>query len=87
MKEIYLIIGLSFVTVFVISSLMMVSYLNKRGEKINFIFLRLLIIPYANKYIKLTNEETGKTGYLFYLWIISINCALLFIVLFIICSI
>jgi hypothetical protein len=35
---------------------------------------------YANRYKKITLEETGKTGSLFYHWIISINTALVFAV-------
>ena len=86
MEKFYLIIEFSLIAIFIISGLMMVSYLNKKGEKIKKFLLSLYIIPNANKYKKLTKEETGKTGYLFYLWIISINCALIFIVLFMLYS-
>ena len=72
------IIGL---TVYVVSSLMMVDFLKKRGEKINFIWIRLFIFAYAEKYRKLSREETGKVGPLFYAWIISINLALVCVLL------
>lgn len=71
-----IVIAIIGVTVFVVSSLMMVDYLKKRGEKISFIWIRLFIFAYADKYRKLTKEETGQAGPLFYAWIISINVAL-----------
>ena len=39
---------------------------------------------YANKYKKITYEETGKVGKLFYHWLIAINTALVFAVVAII---
>jgi hypothetical protein len=33
---------------------------------------------YANKYKKITFEETGKVGKLFYHWLLAINTALVF---------
>ena len=36
---------------------------------------------YAFRYKKITRSETGKTGTLFYHWILSINLALVFAVI------
>lgn len=69
--------GLSLV-VYIISSIIIVSELKKRGIKINFIFIRLLIPFYVHKYKKLTIEESGRAGKMFYLWVVSINSALVF---------
>jgi len=55
---------------------MIYSYLKNRGENVSFIWLRLFMISYASKYKRITKDETGKVGYLFYYWIISINIAL-----------
>ncbi len=41
----------------------------------------MLMLPvYAHRYKKITLEETGKVGSLFYHWLISINVALVFAV-------
>jgi len=69
--------GILSVIVFVVSSVMIYGQLKDRGEKVSFLWLRLYIISYANRYKKITKKETGKTGYLFYVWIISVNVALI----------
>ncbi len=63
---------------YVVSSIMIYSELKKRNVSVNFIFIRFMIIPYANKYKEITKKETGKVGSLFYHWITSINIALVF---------
>lgn len=63
---------------YVVSSIMIYSELKKRNVRVYFIFIRFLIIPYANKYKEITKKETGKVGSLFYHWTISINIALVF---------
>jgi len=63
---------------FVVSSILIVNALQRRQVKINWFLLRMLLPSYADRYRKLTREETGKTGPLFYHWIISINAALVF---------
>jgi len=57
---------------------MIVSFLSKRGFKINYLLIRLYIIKYIHQYWKITSEENGKPGYLFYAFIGTINAALLF---------
>ena len=58
-----------------------VSFLSKRGIKINYIFLRLYIIKYIHQYRKITMEENGKPGNLFYAFIVSMNLALVLAVI------
>lgn len=65
---------------YVVSSIMIYNELNKRNVRVNFIFIRFMIIPYANKYREITKKETGKVGSLFYHWVIAINIALVFAV-------
>lgn len=65
---------------YVVSSIMIYSELKKRNVEVNFILIRFMIIPYANKYKEITKKETGRVGSLFYHWIISINIALVFAV-------
>lgn len=63
---------------YVVSSIIIYSELKKKNVKVNFIFIRFMIIPYANKYKEITKKETGRVGSLFYHWVISINIALVF---------
>ena len=69
---------LAFIAViwYVVSGIMIFTELQKRGEKVYFIFLNFMLPFYAHRYKKLTLEETGRTGILFYHWIIAINTAL-----------
>ena len=62
-------------------SLMIASFLSKHGIKINYVFLRLYILKYIHQYRKLTMEEDGKPGNLFYAFIVSMNLALVFAVI------
>jgi hypothetical protein len=55
---------------------MMVHEVSKRGVKISFLWLRLYIIKYMHQYKKITKEETGKVGPLFYPCLVSIYVAL-----------
>ena len=76
MASIVLICAITCVCLYVIFSMMIVHQLSKRGVKISFLFLRLFIIKYIHQYKKITLEETGKVGLLFYPCIVSINMAL-----------
>jgi len=76
MAIIVLICAIACVCSYVIFSMMIVHQLSKRGVKINFFWLRLFIIKYIHQYKKMTLEETGKVGPLYYPCIVSINMAL-----------
>jgi hypothetical protein len=65
---------------FIVSSIIIVNDLLKRGQKINFIFIKAMIPVYAHRYKKITFNETGRVGQLYYHWVISINTALVFAV-------
>ena len=62
----------------VASSVLIISFLSKRGRKINYLLLRIYIYKYVNQYRKITIEETGKVGPLFYSFITSFILALIF---------
>ena len=76
MRNLFIAIGILSVLVYVVSTVMIYGYLKEKGEKVSFIWLRLFMISYANRYKNKTKNETGKVGYLFYVWIISVNAAL-----------
>jgi hypothetical protein len=64
----------------VFSSIVITSWLSKRGIKINYPFIKVLIIKYVHQYCKITQQETGKPGPWFYSFVISMNLALVFAV-------
>jgi len=76
MANIFLALAIVFVGLFVIFSIMIVNEVSKRGVKINFLWLRLYIIKYIHQYKKITKEETGKVGPLYYPCLVSVNLAL-----------
>jgi len=65
---------------FIVSGMMIVHELMKRGQKIQFIFINAMLPVYAHRCKKITLEETVKIGSLFYHWVIAINTALVFAV-------
>ena len=65
----------------VVFSLMITSYLSKHGIKINYLLIRLYLPKYIHQYRKLTIEENGKPGNLFYAVIVSWSLALVFIII------
>jgi len=65
----------------IVFMIMIASFLSNRGIKINYIFFRLYIIKYIHQYRKITMEENGKPGNLFYGFIVSMNLALVLAVI------
>lgn len=82
MENIILIIMLISLGVFVTLAIMMVHEVSKRGVKISFLWLRLYIIKYMHQYKKMTKEETGKVGPLFYPCLASIWTTLILAVVY-----
>lgn len=68
----------------VVSTLLIYNTLKKWGFRVNFLWLHLLGPKYAFKYKEITKKETGSVGPLFYHWIVSINLALIFVIIAII---
>lgn len=77
-------IGVVAVVWYVVTTILIYEALRRRGEKVNFLILRMFAPVYAEQYKKYTREETGKVGPLFYHWILSINIALLVVILMLI---
>jgi hypothetical protein len=65
----------------IVSSIVISSFLSKRGVKINLLFFRILVLKYIHQYHSITTEENGKPGPWFYSYIISMNLALVFVIL------
>jgi hypothetical protein len=68
----------------VVFSMMIVREVSKRGFKINFALLRLYLFKYINQYQKLTRQETGKVGPLYYPCVGSYITALVFAIVYLI---
>ncbi len=65
----------------VVSSIAITALLSRRGIKINYLFIKVLIIKYVHQYRKITLQETGKPGPWFYSYVISMNLALVFAII------
>lgn len=81
MSTVFLAIALISVAWGIVSSIKIVSFLSARGHKINFIFIRMLIIKYVHDYQVITTEENGHPGPWFYSYITAMNLALIFAII------
>ncbi len=57
---------------YIVSSIQIVRFLERRGVKINYWLTRVTIIKYAHQYKKIIYAETGEVGGLFLTWIYSL---------------
>lgn len=62
----------------VISSIAITSFLSGRGEKINYLLIRLWLFKYLKLYSEITAREKGRPGPWFHSYIVSMNLALVF---------
>jgi hypothetical protein len=61
----------------VASAVLIAEALRKRGVKIHWVFLRFLILSkYLGQYRDITRQEKGRTGPLFYSYVVAMNLAL-----------
>ena len=75
--EIFILITIIAVVVYVITTLRIYFYLHERKlTKSGVVFINFYLFHYLETYKKSTREETGKVGDLFYIWVVSINTAL-----------
>ena len=81
MSTLFFILALIGIAFGIAASVMIASFLSKRGIKINYLFIRLFIFRYVRQYRRITMEETGEPGPLFYWFIASWNVALVFVII------
>lgn len=80
---ILLTIGWLSVIVFIAMTIKIYSYVKARRPKMpHFLFINFYIISYVNAYKELTREESGNVGMLYYIWLGSINIALICLLIF-----
>ena len=60
----------------VVSSIVITAFLARRGVKINYVFIKVLILKYVHQYRKITMQENGRPGPWFYSFVVSMNLAL-----------
>ena len=69
-----ILLGVGIVSVLwgVASALMIAAALQKRGVKINWFWFRVfLLFRYLDQYRDITRRETGRTGWLFYSYVVA----------------
>lgn len=76
LSDILLAVAIGSVLWGVASAVLIAEALRKRGVKVNWIFLRFLILStYLGQYRDITRHETGRPGPLFYSYVIAMNLA------------
>lgn len=79
--ELLIAVGLVCVIWAVVAAILIAVDLSRRGVKINVVWLRLMILKYLHEYSKVTREETGHVGPLFYHYVVPLNVALVIFIL------
>ena len=64
-----------------IASVLIARNLEKRGVSVSLLWLRVMIFKYLGQYRKVTLEETGRIGPLFYHYVIPLNVALALVII------
>jgi uncharacterized oligopeptide transporter (OPT) family protein len=78
MSTLFFILALIGIACGIVASVMIASFLSRRGIRINYLLIRLFIFRYVRQYREITIDETGKPGPLFYWFVTSWNAALVF---------
>ena len=81
LSTVFILLAITCVLVGVALMMAMTSAVQARGQKINWLFVRFFVLKYISDYRYFTIKETGRSGPLFYPFIISMNLALVFTVL------
>ena len=77
-------IAIGFGIIGVITAIRVTTYMDKRGIKTPFPFIGVLLFRNLRLYNQTTKAENGATGSLFFIYIISMNSALVVFILFMI---
>lgn len=60
----------------VVSGMLVFAALQRRGVPVSFAWARLMLPAYVHRYARITRLEEGRTGPLFYHYVIAFNVAL-----------
>ena len=81
MSEIFIIIAFVSVAWGIVSTIVIANFLQKRGRKINYILINIMMFKYVHDYHQITTKENGKAGFWYYSFVISMNVALVFAII------
>ena len=81
LARLLLVLAISFAAVGVGLMIGMVGTLHAHGHRINWILLRLFIPAYVRRYYEITKRDSGRPGSLFYPFVVSMNLALVLVVI------
>lgn len=82
LKSLFLIALLLSITLFLISSMLIVYSLRRMGMSISCPSIRFLSPIYAFRYRQIQLKRLGSNGWLFHLWVISLNLSLVCFVIY-----
>ena len=73
-----LLVGIAAVAVAwgIVAGMMIFDALKRRGQTVSLIWIRLFLPFYVHRYAVMTRQETGRTGALFYHYVVAFNVAL-----------
>ena len=74
-------VGLICVVWAVVAAVLIAADVRRRGVSVSLVWLRLMILKYLHEYARLTREETGRVGPLFYHYVVPLNVALVIVVI------
>jgi hypothetical protein len=63
----------------VVAAILISADLHRRGMAVSVVWLRLMILKYLHEYSRITREETGHVGPLFYHYVVPLNVALVIV--------
>lgn len=81
MSQLFFWIALACIAWGVVSAVVMANYIAKRGHKISILFFRFMIYKYIHNYTEITRQENGNVGPWFYHYIVSMNLALVCVII------
>ena len=68
----------------VVASVLITGDLERRGVSVDLLWLRVKMLKYLGQYRKVTLEETGRVGPLFYHYVIPLNVALVLVIILVV---
>jgi hypothetical protein len=74
-------VGLICVVWAVVAAVLITVNLQRRGISVSIVWLRLMVLKYLHEYARLTREETGRVGPLFYHYVVPLNVALVIMII------
>jgi hypothetical protein len=81
LRDLFIVLAVLCLVWYIVATIRIMDYVQKKGVKVNWFLIRLLLFSYVGRYRTLTREETGKTGVWFYHFVVAINAGLVFAII------